>query len=50
VQTHPTQAAHDSGTDDPREQDGAHRRAGGAKGYPLKQSQKPEVRQSYEWD
>jgi len=50
VKTHATQAAHDSGSDDPGEEDRADCRAGGAKSYPLEQSQKPEVRQSYEWD
>jgi hypothetical protein len=50
VKTHAAEAAHDSRSDDPGEQDCADCRAGGAKSYPLEQSQKPEVRQSYEWD
>jgi hypothetical protein len=48
VEAHAAQPAHYSGADDPGEKNRAHRRARRAKGYPLEQSQKPEVRQSYE--
>jgi len=50
VQTHPAQTSHDARSNYPREQYRADRRARGAEGYPLKQSQKPEVGQSYEWN
>jgi hypothetical protein len=50
VQSHPTQAAHDSGTDHESEKERGHCRACRAEGYPLEQSQKSKVRQSYEWN
>src|SRR6185436_18658685 len=50
MQAHAAKASHDAGADDPRQQNCADSSAGGAEGYPLKQSQKPEVRQSYEWN
>ena len=50
VQAHAAQTSHDAGADYPGEEDCADRRARGAEGYPLKQSQKPEVGQSYEWN
>src|SRR5437867_2021788 len=50
VQPHTPQPPHDSWADNPGKENRAYRRACGAKSYPLKQSQKPEVRQSYEWN
>ena len=48
VQAHATQPSHDARSNYPRQQNGADGCARSAEGYPLKQSQKPEVRQSYE--
>jgi len=50
VQSHPAKPPHDPGTDDKRQEQRRNRRAGSAERNPLKQSQKSEVRQSYEWD
>src|SRR4029077_4490138 len=50
VESHATESPHDSGADNPREENRAHRRTRRTKCYPLKHSQKPEVRQSHEWN
>jgi hypothetical protein len=50
MQAHSAQAAHDPRANDEREKE---RRDGGARRaerYPLEQSQKSEMRQSYEWN
>jgi hypothetical protein len=48
MQAHSAQAPHYSGADNECQKERGYGGAGGAKGYPLEQSQKPEMRQSYE--
>ena len=48
MKAHSAQAPHDCRADDECQKERGNGGAGGAKGYPLEQSQKPEVRQSYE--
>jgi hypothetical protein len=50
MQAHSAQAAHDSRANDECEKERRDGSASCTKRYPLEQSQKSEVRQSYEWN
>src|ERR1700674_4741008 len=48
MEAHSAEAPHDSRADDECQKERGNRSTGGAESYPLEQSQKPEMRQSYE--